>query len=278
MLLPMVIIAVGTLHVVSSCHTASVVPLPSGGVGEACTPAEEQRGDFAGYSITEVVDAQSPDCASGFCLVNHFQGRVSCPRGQAAATRCTTDAECTPPDTCTVANEFAPPCDPAQTVAGQNPACSSGMCDEAGGYCACGAPSDCPLVGGYTCDVAPGASSGVCRARVCSSPARTDRCYLPGTDTPVVVDVCGQCAADGLRDAAGAVYCSCRCGALAGEDPSADFCECPAGYGCHKVLASPGTGGPSGMFCIKEGSTYTGDAQCGTLPAGHHNAVQCAGW
>jgi hypothetical protein len=70
----------------------------STGVGDPCTPEQEYDKSFLGFSQTEVsVESKSFQCLTRLCLVNHFQGRVSCPYGQAAdgsgnspATHCVT--------------------------------------------------------------------------------------------------------------------------------------------------------------------------------------------
>lgn len=52
-------------------------------LGAPCLLGDEYRQDFYGYAMTEAnVETQSPACASGVCIANHFQGRVSCPYGQ----------------------------------------------------------------------------------------------------------------------------------------------------------------------------------------------------
>lgn len=54
-----------------------------GGVGDPCIPEDEYRAGFAGYGVDEVnVEAMSFQCETRLCLVNHFQGRVTCPYGQ----------------------------------------------------------------------------------------------------------------------------------------------------------------------------------------------------
>jgi hypothetical protein len=56
-----------------------------GGVGDPCTPEDEYQQDFNGFQVTEVnVESRSFQCATRLCLVNHFQGRVSCRLGQTA--------------------------------------------------------------------------------------------------------------------------------------------------------------------------------------------------
>jgi hypothetical protein len=54
-----------------------------GGVGDPCIPEDEYQPGFSGYGVEEVnVEAMSFQCETRLCLVNHFQGRVSCPYGQ----------------------------------------------------------------------------------------------------------------------------------------------------------------------------------------------------
>jgi hypothetical protein len=53
------------------------------GIGDPCVPEQEYRPDFIGFNINEVsVESKSFQCQTRLCLVNHFQGRVSCPYGQ----------------------------------------------------------------------------------------------------------------------------------------------------------------------------------------------------
>lgn len=61
----------------------SALGCQSGGVGDPCTPEDEYRQSFNGYAVTEVnVESKSFQCETRVCIVNHFQGRVSCPYGQ----------------------------------------------------------------------------------------------------------------------------------------------------------------------------------------------------
>lgn len=56
-----------------------------GGVGDPCTPEDEYQQTFNGFQVTEVnVESRSFQCETRLCLVNHFQGRVSCRMGQGA--------------------------------------------------------------------------------------------------------------------------------------------------------------------------------------------------
>ena len=58
----------------------------SGGVGDPCTPEDEYQTSFSGFSVDEVnIESRSFQCETRVCLVDHFQGRVSCPYGQTDA-------------------------------------------------------------------------------------------------------------------------------------------------------------------------------------------------
>lgn len=58
-----------------------------GGVGDPCTPEDEYLKTFSGFSVEEVnVESRSFQCETRICLVNHFQGRVSCPYGNEDST------------------------------------------------------------------------------------------------------------------------------------------------------------------------------------------------
>ena len=53
------------------------------GVGDPCVPEQEYNQSFNGFDPKEVnVESKSFQCQTRLCLVNHFQGRVSCPYGQ----------------------------------------------------------------------------------------------------------------------------------------------------------------------------------------------------
>ena len=69
-----------------------------GGVGDPCTPEDEYTTDFPGYNANEVnVESKSFQCETRVCLVNHFQGRVSCKYGQATAPANADAANCRVP-------------------------------------------------------------------------------------------------------------------------------------------------------------------------------------
>ena len=64
----------------------SALGCQSGGVGDPCIPEDEYKQTFNGYQVTEVnVESKSFQCETRVCIVNHFQGRVSCPYGQLPA-------------------------------------------------------------------------------------------------------------------------------------------------------------------------------------------------
>jgi hypothetical protein len=97
-------------------------------------------------------------------------------------------------------------------------------------------------------------------------------CCVPGSDTPVATPVCGQCSAASSRNAAGAVYCSCRCGVADGDppDPNFEFCTCPDGFTCTEIRPDLNLGQGqqelTGKYCIKAGSAYTGaQGECGAV-------------
>lgn len=56
-----------------------------GGIGDPCIPEDEYRPNFSNFAATEVyIESRSFQCETRVCLVNHFQGRVSCPYGQSS--------------------------------------------------------------------------------------------------------------------------------------------------------------------------------------------------
>ena len=86
------------LAAVASCIALSVMlgagGCTSSGVGDPCTPEEEYDPSFSGFNYKEVnVESRSFQCQTRLCLVNHFQGRVSCPYGQMANQMPPTDGQ-----------------------------------------------------------------------------------------------------------------------------------------------------------------------------------------
>ncbi|HVY30914.1 MAG TPA: hypothetical protein VHB79_30350 [Polyangiaceae bacterium] len=68
----------------SACALLALFPgCPAQGIGDPCVPEDEYQPTFSGFSVNEVnTESRSFQCQSRLCLVNHFQGRVSCPYGQ----------------------------------------------------------------------------------------------------------------------------------------------------------------------------------------------------
>lgn len=202
------------------------VACQSGGVGDPCVPEDEYNSEFAGFKMTEEnIESRSFQCSTRICLVNHFQGRVSCPRGQPAPTKCTgvgDTTSCSGGATCVEASTLAPDCTKAtaETACARAPGTT---CDVARGICTCNKDaSDVTPPEGYSCVdnvyktyVCHNAASGTksnCQTSQGTDKDNTDKeCCLPGTDNPVATPVCGQCGADTKRSAEQAVYCSCRC-------------------------------------------------------------------
>jgi hypothetical protein len=61
------------------------------GLGEVCIPTDEDFASYSGFSVGEISIAdRDPQCASGTCLVHHFQGRVTCPEGNVEGGECFT--------------------------------------------------------------------------------------------------------------------------------------------------------------------------------------------
>ncbi|MBN1607555.1 MAG: hypothetical protein JW940_13040 [Polyangiaceae bacterium] len=73
----------GISLLVASALTLAALGCEPGGVGDPCTPEDEYREGFSNYGLDEVnIESRSFQCETRLCLVNHFQGRVSCPYGQ----------------------------------------------------------------------------------------------------------------------------------------------------------------------------------------------------
>lgn len=74
----------------------------SEGIGDPCVPEQEYDQNFLGFDRNEVnVESKSFQCRTRVCLVNHFQGRVSCPYGQGKGGEAPAGKNCTIPGTST---------------------------------------------------------------------------------------------------------------------------------------------------------------------------------
>ena len=223
----------------------------SGGIGDPCTPEDEHEPTFAGFDLAEeYIESRSFQCDTRICLVNHFQGRVSCPLGQPPPRFCglPDDPPCFEGESCVPSASLAPNCEPGD----DSSACRRHVCQ---------APGGCQ------------------RADATDEENKNKACCVPGTDTPVSAPVCGQCADDSGRDAR-AVYCSCRCGPPEGQPPDENFeyCACPSGFECAEIRRDFGLGDPQlrGKYCIQQGSAFQGPQTCGAVE-GYFDAAQCSG-
>jgi hypothetical protein len=67
------------------------------------------------------------------------------------------------------------------------------------------------------------------------------------------------------RTADKAVYCSCRCADVDGNQPAGQvFCECPTGFSCTQLVSSIGAtdSGLTGAYCVRKGTEYDSAAGC----------------
>ncbi|MGD0528690.1 MAG: hypothetical protein ABSE49_26375 [Polyangiaceae bacterium] len=158
---------------------------PDGGgapVGAPCLPYQELSPTFAGFDVAELtVDQGDPACASGVCLVNHFQGRTSCAYGQAtdgsgvdAGAGCAlpgTGAPVAPDGSSELGKLVEPQCTDRTPSLDVTCSCrcanAEGATDDGASYCSCPSGTVCaqvvpgfvsgdPLAGGYC--VPPGST------------------------------------------------------------------------------------------------------------------------
>src|SRR5450432_1901546 len=117
-----------------------------GGVGDPCTPEDEYEPSFPGYQPTEVnTESKSFQCETRLCLVNHFQGRVSCKYGQTTAQAMGTAACHVPGDAkLPITVQVSPQLRARQADAAVYCSCRCDGPDSSARYCKC--PS------GYACE------------------------------------------------------------------------------------------------------------------------------
>jgi hypothetical protein len=136
------VVALGFLRSLAACSgetSDDATGKEPGGIGRPCLLVEESRTDFYGFSDQEIYAAgtTSDVCESELCLVNHFQGRVSCPYGQ-SAEQAASDPACFVPGS---DEPIAVPVDP-QIVA--RPPASTVTCSCQCGGLTDGSLCDCP--------------------------------------------------------------------------------------------------------------------------------------
>lgn len=265
----------------------------SAGVGDPCIPEDEYKPGFAGFTVSEeFIESRSFQCETRVCLVNYFQGRVSCPLGQALPTACTPDAGCDEGE-CVESVTLAPECtsnEQCQQFAG---ICNTASADSP--YCECNPDNADTCPAGFTCTDVDGVKQ--CKSFVCHVPGGCQvagappeenagkDCCVPGTDTPVATSVCGQCDAQGGgdadRNADAAVYCSCRCDVAEGaeEEPDFNFCECPDGFSCEEIRKDLDLGDKqlTGKYCVKNGTATNptaAETQCGQVNGAWNSECQ----
>jgi hypothetical protein len=137
------------LYVIACAGSEAV---PPGGVvdpkplGDPCVPDDERRPEFNGFAASQVSVDTNAGCNSNVCLINHFQGRVSCPYGQSDVD-VETERQCFIPGTDV---SVAVPVEPQliERRAEQAAVCSCRCAgDGPGPFCACPSDMECsPLV------------------------------------------------------------------------------------------------------------------------------------
>jgi hypothetical protein len=211
------------------------------GVGDPCVPEDEYLTTFSGFAVGEVnVESRSFQCLTRVCLVNHFQGRVSCPFGQDEDAYDDPEWLAAHPGCGPIENSGRAKC-AARNEAGPDEI-PRFVCDDTSG-------GQCPTYTGSLCGEATCAPGGEEHKAACRVPDRDgseleDRVQV--TVDPQLVD----------RRAEDTVYCSCRC---AGPDPSARYCSCPSGFACEPLVDDLGLGEKgqlAGSYCIREGTRY----------------------
>ncbi len=135
------------------------------GIGDKCVPEQEFNTGFLGFDVKEVsVESKSFQCQTRLCLVNHFQGRVSCPYGQDPEGKAPTGAArpAGGPGNCFVPGTYSPQTKTGAAITGADdkgvvldpkrkasvqPQCADRRADRAV-YCSC----RCADVNGQTSD------------------------------------------------------------------------------------------------------------------------------
>jgi len=204
--------------------SSSPEPFAPGGVGAPCTPIDEDSVEFPGSVASQIsVDDAHPGCESRVCVVNYFQGRVSCPRGQTSGEA----RQCAAPRTGLPIVVAVPP------ALSTRPASERVHCS-----CACDGPDPnadyCTCPAGMTCtqlfrDILPGSPSYCVRAPVAAAERAPAGECLYGSLDPA--ESCGlSCAVDGRTEpdgsgwssSDGCLSCACHDGLV-----SCPVSQCP---------------------------------------------------
>jgi hypothetical protein len=185
-------------------------------VGDPCTPEDEYQQTFNGFQVTETnVESRSFQCETRLCLVNHFQGRVSCRLGQQAQVDPATGAPIAGyKPTCSIPGTVANPADanspdnvnvkvPSQLVARQTEkavycSCRCNGPDKNARYCECPEGFQCEqLVDNLQITTASGQLAGSYCIRSGSKYNENDSQQTPSGET--CSDAPGKCGCDGAN-------------------------------------------------------------------------------
>jgi|CZKU01.1.fsa_nt_gi hypothetical protein len=191
----------------------------STGIGDPCTPEQEYDPTFSGFDEHEVsTESESFQCQTRLCLVNHFQGRVSCPYGQGwdkKALKVTINspatAACSTPGIGTPVtgplDKTGAPVDPKNAGEGVKPQCTDRTADKTV-YCSCRcADISGTQNGGNFCNCPDGFA---CTQLVSSLSAGSDQgltgayCIKSGTAfgasaSSAIATTCDPCGSGGLK-------------------------------------------------------------------------------
>jgi hypothetical protein len=122
-------------------------------IGSGCTNVQERDPAFSGFDLREVSVESLAGHPSGapVCLAYHFQGRVSCPYGQAGSGPAQGAAPCTTPDGQPVTVRVAPQCldRRAANVVVWSCRCANAMggTEDGANYCSCPSGTTCAQAG-----------------------------------------------------------------------------------------------------------------------------------
>lgn len=239
------------------------------GVGDACMPNLEFGSTFGGFTKDDNnVETRSFQCATRVCLINKFQGRVSCPKGSDAKQPEYYRAGY---DTVELANDDATgkrleAYVLLQAYGGQVPKLLDAPTAEEE---KANAEARARLATATTKTVEELAAVGLTANK--SDPVALEAalltavqngswrlCQVPGTDGQKLDHWVRQTVVPQFqqRAPAASVYCSCRCAdANNGQPETGNFCECPSGFACQPMFnADPNTADElEGYYCVRDG-------------------------
>jgi hypothetical protein len=135
----------------SACFPGAATTNAPAQVGAPCVPeVDDNNPQFGGFIVEGVsLETDSVACVSDVCLVNHFQGRVTCPYGQNASGNGPGDTPgCKVPATCdpiTVAVQPQISCRTAADAVYCSCRCANaeGKTDDGATYCTCPSTMTC---------------------------------------------------------------------------------------------------------------------------------------